>query len=137
MPDFPIFSPTWLAVSPSRYLSALILLSTYLHLLLPTLVGAVNQYTTFVGRCKKNFGLKYTYVGSGKGIQHEVRKPDFRHLGTDEYEEEFGTPDEGETAVLSLTVPAATYRAIKSEAARRGCSMRDMAVEWAATLARD
>jgi hypothetical protein len=33
--------------------------------------------------------------------------------------------------------PAATYHAIKSEAARRGCSMRDMVVEWAATLARD
>ena len=35
-----------------------------------------------------------------------------------------------------LTPPKATYRAIKSEAARRGCSMRDMVVEWAATLAR-
>ena len=64
----------------------------------------------------------------------EAREWAERHLGTDEYEEEFGTPDEGETAVLSLTVPAATHRAIKDEATRRGCSMRDLIVEWAATL---
>lgn len=67
----------------------------------------------------------------------EAREWAERHLGADEYEAEFGAPDEGETAVLSLTVPAATYRAIKSEATRRGCSMRDLVVEWAETLARD
>ncbi len=60
-----------------------------------------------------------------------------RHLATDEYEDEFDAPDEDETAVLSLTVPAATYRAIKDEATRRGCSMRDMVVGWAETLAKD
>lgn len=67
----------------------------------------------------------------------EAREWAERHLGADEYEAEFGAPDEGETAVLSLTVPAVTYRAIKSEATRRGCSMRDLVVEWAETLARD
>ena len=67
----------------------------------------------------------------------EAREWAERHLGTDEYEDEFGTPDEGETAVLSVTVPAATHRAIKDEATRRGCSMRDLVVEWAETLAKD
>lgn len=67
----------------------------------------------------------------------EAREWAERHLGTEEYEAEFGTPDDDETAVLSLTVPATTYRAIKSEASRRGCSMRDVVVEWAETLARD
>lgn len=60
-----------------------------------------------------------------------------RHLDVDGYEAEFGTPDEGETTSLSLTLPTATYRAIKSEATRRGCPMRDLVVEWAATLERD
>lgn len=57
-----------------------------------------------------------------------------RHLSADEYVAVFGEPDEGETAVLSVTVPAATRRAIKNAATKRGCSMRDLVVEWAATL---
>lgn len=64
----------------------------------------------------------------------EAREWAERHLTTERYEAEFGEPDEGETAVLSVTVPAATHRAIKDEATRRGCSMRDLIVEWAATL---
>ena len=64
----------------------------------------------------------------------EAREWAERHLSTDEYETEFGTPDEGETAVLSLTVPAVTYRAIKAEAARRGCSMAELIIEYARTL---
>ena len=64
----------------------------------------------------------------------EAREWAERHLTAESYEAEFGEPDEGETAVLSVTVPAATHRAIKDEATRRGCSMRDLIVEWAATL---
>jgi hypothetical protein len=67
----------------------------------------------------------------------EAREWAETHLTAERYEAEFGTPDEGETAVLSLTVPAATYRAVKSEAARRGCPMRDLVVEWAETLGGD
>ena len=74
----------------------------------------------------------------GEGIvpidQDTARQWAEDHLSVDEYIAAFGTPDEGETAVLSVTVPAATHRAIKDEATRRGCSMRDLIVEWAATL---
>ncbi|MCI6548634.1 MAG: hypothetical protein MR415_08320 [Coriobacteriaceae bacterium] len=64
----------------------------------------------------------------------EAREWAEEHLGVDDYEAEFGTPDEGETAVLSLTVPMTAYRAIKDEATRRGCPMRDLIVEYAGTL---
>lgn len=64
----------------------------------------------------------------------EAREWAERHLTTERYEAEFGTPDEGDTAVLSLTVPAVTYRAIKAEATRRGCSMAELIIEYARTL---
>lgn len=91
--------------------------------------GAETKYAEPVG---------LTGLQGGEGIvpidQPTARQWAEDHLSVDEYIAAFGEPDEGETAVLSVTVPAATHRAIKDEATRRGCSMRDLIVEWAATL---
>lgn len=55
------------------------------------------------------------------------------HLDADEYESEFGVPEDG-SATLSVTIPEASYRAVKDAATKRGCTMRDLVVEWAGTL---
>jgi hypothetical protein len=57
-------------------------------------------------------------------------------LSADDYEAEFGTPDEddGDTAHLSLSIPSWAYKAIKSESARRGCPMGDLITEYAKSL---
>jgi hypothetical protein len=45
------------------------------------------------------------------------------HLTADEYEAEWGEPDDGESAKLGATVSQATYDAIRKAAARDGISM--------------
>jgi hypothetical protein len=94
--------------------------------------GAETKYAEPVG---------LTGLQGGEGIvpidQDTARQWAEDHLSVEEYIEAFGEPDEGETTSLSLTLPTATYRAIKSEAARRGCPMRDLVVEWAETLGGD
>lgn len=60
-------------------------------------------------------------------------------LSAEDYEAEFGTPDDEEDGMsrLSLSVPSWAYRSIKSEAARRGCPMSDLITEYARSFTCD
>lgn len=93
--------------------------------------GAKTKYAEPYGQSGWTGGERIMPLG-----QDEARGWAEDHLSADEYEEEFGVPDEGdgETAHLSLTIPAWAYRAIKDEATRRGCPMGDLVTEYARTL---
>lgn len=51
------------------------------------------------------------------------------HLSTEDYEREFGTPDDGGEAVLSVRLPQATYDSIRREASRSGRTMREVIID--------
>lgn len=53
----------------------------------------------------------------------EARRWAEEHLTGEEYEAEWGTPEEGEVRAMSVRVPESVYRAIREASAAQGCSM--------------
>lgn len=53
----------------------------------------------------------------------EARRWAEEHLTGEEYEAEWGTPDEDEGRAMTVRVPESIYRTIRGNAAVRGCSM--------------
>ena len=59
------------------------------------------------------------------------------HLTEEEYEAEWGTPDEGEGRVMSVRVPEATYQAIRRNATDLGRTMGEVITKAVATCSKD
>ena len=59
------------------------------------------------------------------------------HLTGEEYEAEWGTPDEGEGRVMSVRVPEATYQAIRRNATDLGRTMGEVITKAVATCSKD
>jgi hypothetical protein len=93
--------------------------------------GARTQYAVAEGQSSWSGGSRIMPMSYAEAIRWADK-----HLPAEDYEAEFGTPDEGDgdTSRLSLSVPSWAYKAIKSEAARRGCPMSDLITEYAKGL---